>query len=777
MDSPQFAERITDAKHSPNGQWQGRCPAHDDQHASLTWSDGDEGLVLKCFAGCDTKDVLAKLGLTFSDIFHRTDSNSRHWPRTTVDDLAASKSLPREFLQSLGVEETSTGVRITYRLADGTPASRQRRRTAVAAKYGSSWSGPKGSVIEPYGSWRLGDARSAGFLLLVEGESDCWSAWFHGYPALGIPGADMAKVLTSDHLEGIKKVYVLREPDRGGVTFVKKIGVRLQSVGWPGTALVIAMPDNLKDLNDLHRDGPERFRERLQQAMKTGMPISSSTLEDVETGEPNLIEGFHRTDLGNSERLVAQFGGDIRWVPQWGWMVWDGHRWAQDHGACEVIRLAAKTVRTLYADAAKIEDTEERKLLVAHAKSSEARPRLEAMVKLAEHQVKAQPSEFDRNPWLLNVQNGTIDLRTGTLRSHRREDFITKIAPVSYDCDASAPQWDQFLNDVTASNPSLVRFLQKAVGYSLTGCTDEQVLFMLYGVGANGKTTFLKLIGEVLDDYAMQTPSETLLAKREGSIPNDLARLKGARLVTAIETEDGRRLAEALVKQMTGGDKVAARFLHKEFFEFMSEFKLFLSVNHKPHIRGTDHAIWRRIRLVPFTVTFRQPDKTMAEKLRAELPGILAWAVQGCLRWQAEGLGLPDEVRAATEGYQQEEDVLAQFIEECCLVIPTARVQARDLYTEYARWSAQAGEYQLPQKVFVSRLMEKRFERRKTSGVMVWTGLGLLVSHREAGRERERLSEIFEDGASQGEKPAVTLPDPPSLPGALVPALEVEAEF
>ena len=262
----------------------------------------------------------------------------------------------------------------------------------------------------------------------------------------------------------------------------------------------------------------------------------------------------------------------------------------------------------------------ERKLL-SHAHRSESEARIKAMVSLArtEPEIRVLKHEdLDRDPWLLNVANGTLNLKTGVLESHSRNDLISRLIPIDYSEAAACPRWLSFLERVTEGDDELIGFLQKAVGYSLTGLTLEQVIFMLYGVGSNGKSTLLNIILELLADYGRQTGTETLLVKRGDQIPNGVARLAGSRFVSAVETESGRRLAEGLVKQMTGGDRMTARFLHHEFFEFQPTFKLWLAVNHKPRITGSDHAIWRRIRLIPFTLTVpeseRDPDLT--EKLK-----------------------------------------------------------------------------------------------------------------------------------------------------------------
>jgi putative DNA primase/helicase len=278
---------------------------------------------------------------------------------------------------------------------------------------------------------------------------------------------------------------------------------------------------------------------------------------------------------------------------------------------------------------------------------------------------------------------------------------------------------------------SLLPFVQKAAGYSLTGDTREQVAFFPWGSGANGKSTFLNAIQGVLGDYAKQTPLETLLLKREGGIPNDLARLHGARFVSAVETESGRRLAEAQLKQMTGGDRLVARFLHQEFFEFVPMFKVWLATNHRPLIRGTDHAIWRRIRLIPFTVRIpdSEQDRELAEKLKAEYPGILRWLAEGCLAWQAEGLGAPEPARSATEGYRREMDALAPFLAERCFTGTAAPLEAKVgkavLYAEYSAWCANAGETLLSQSDFGKALRDRGFHDGRTNQERYWEAIAL----------------------------------------------------
>lgn len=462
-------------------------------------------------------------------------------------------------------------------------------------------------------------------------------------------------------------------------------------------------------------------REPWASSQKSSVPPSDSEAEG---------EREHFTELGNARRLVRRHGQDLCYCHQWDkWLVWDSTRWIPDDTG-DVTRYAEETICALYAEAATIADSAERKELVSYARKQESAAKFRAMVTLAQHQpgIPVRPEELDTDPWLLNCANGTLDLKTGTLHPHRREDLCTKLVPVAYDPQAQCPTWLAFLQRILAGNQRLMGFLQRAVGYALAGDTSEQCLFLLYGTGANGKTTLLETLQSLLGDYAKKADSSTFLLHQHDAIRNDIAALVGARLVTAEEIGEGRRLAEVLVKQLTGGDRVTARFLFREPFEFKPVFKIFLAANHKPVIRGTDYAIWRRIRLIPFTVTIPkgEQDKKLPSKLLAELPGILRWAVEGCLAWQHDGLGEPAEVLEATEEYRSDMDVLGGFLAECCTLAPGAGATAKQLYTAYTQWVEQNGEEALSQRAFGMRLSERGLTRRRGTGnVHSWLGIGL----------------------------------------------------
>jgi len=443
-----------------------------------------------------------------------------------------------------------------------------------------------------------------------------------------------------------------------------------------------------------------------------------------------MTKQFKLSELGNAERLVARHGKDIRYCHEWNkWLIWTGTHWQIDLTG-EVERRAKETIRAIYSEAAEIEDEEKRATLAKHAAKSETNRAISAMVELAKSEpgIPVLSDQLDSDIWLLNCKNGTLDLRTGELRPHDRKDYITKIIPVEYNPYADFVEWAKFLDRIMNGNRELISFLQRGVGYSLTGSTREQCLFMLYGSGANGKSTFLEAIAETLADYAQRTPTDTLLAKDTSGISNDIARLKGARFVVASEVEEGKRMAESLAKQMTGGEKMTARFMRAEYFEFMPHFKLWIGTNHKPVIRGTDHAIWRRIKLIPFNVTIPEPerDKELPNKLRKEKAGILNWAVMGCMDWLKDGLGEPEEVVKATGEYRSEMDVLTRFISDCCVTNTQKCTKSSELYRKYTEWSKDNGEFTLSQTKFSTRLQEKGFSKIRTSRGMVWEGIAIV---------------------------------------------------
>jgi putative DNA primase/helicase len=415
---------------------------------------------------------------------------------------------------------------------------------------------------------------------------------------------------------------------------------------------------------------------------------------------------FALTDLGNAERLVSQFGDRLRYCyERKRWLVWTGKVWEWDWGN-NVKALAKLTVRSIYQEAADEPDKEERKALVIHAKSSESNHQISAMISLAESEpgVPVEATELDTNPWLFNCLNGTIDLRTGQLLPHNKEDLLTIIAPVEYQPDAQRPRWLAFLDRVTNGNTELQGYLQRAVGYSLTGDTKSQVFFFLYGLGNNGKSTFTMTIRKLMGEYGGRVNTDLFMVKDKniGGPKESLANLKGKRYVVASELEDGRRLAVSLIKDMTGGETIKADRKYEHEIEYLPTHKLWLVGNHKPVITDTSLAIWRRVKLIPFTVTIpnNEVDPDLPSKLEAELPGILSWAVKGCLDWQQHGLQEPKVITTATAHYRHEQDMLADFIEDCCKLEASASISKADLKSEYEKWCRDNNSEPVNQRAF-----------------------------------------------------------------------------
>jgi putative DNA primase/helicase len=388
------------------------------------------------------------------------------------------------------------------------------------------------------------------------------------------------------------------------------------------------------------------------------------------------------------------------------------------------MRLAIATGREIALEAAEKGDTESLKWA---AKVNDA-PRLRNMVSLAQSYCETRLNAFDADPWKLNCNSGIIDLKTGELLPHSPGALMRKLAPVEFDPKAECPTFLKFLDRIFDGDAELIGFLQRMTGYCLTGDTSEQCLFVLIGTGANGKSTHINVIHRLLGDYAQQTPMETLMVTKSGNVPNDIARLEGARFVAAVEAEAGQRLAEAKLKQLTGGDRLAARFLNAEFFEFIPQFKLVLATNKLPEIKGTDDGIWRRIRLIPFneTIPEAERDRRLAEKLEAESSGILNWALAGCLDWQRNGgLCPPAKVTNATTAYRIEMDMVAQFIDDCCVIDRQVDVTLKALFDGYAEWCHANGETALSQRAFGQRLRERSFKQGHTRMARKWLGIRL----------------------------------------------------
>lgn len=575
------------------------------------------------------------------------------------------------------------------------------------------------------------------FVVEGEGKADLLNSWEIPATCLDSGANSPWRDAYLKAFEGKEKIVILPDNDSPGKQYALKIANTLH--GKIKELKIVEIP-GLGEAEDILNwtKIPGNDKEKLAELVKNTsewMPSKgeAASLLLVNQPETDKAEVFNCTDLGNAKRLVSQNCDKIRYCFAWKkWLVWDGKTWSIDNNG-QILRLAKDTIKLIYEEASLISDEARRKAIAKWAVSSESEHRLNAMVSLAQSEegMPISPDQLDTKPHLLNCQNGTIDLKTGELKPHDKEYLITKMIPVYYRPEVICEMWLKFLERIFNFNYDIIQFLQRSIGYSLTGDTSEQCLFLLHGTGANGKSTFLNILNLLLGNFAQTASFETFLLKKQDRINNDIARMQGKRFISAIEAEGERRLSEVIVKQLTGGDTVTARFLFAEFFEFKPQFKIWLACNHKPIIRGTDHAIWRRIKLIPFNVTIpeNERDKHLTEKLQAELPGILAWAVKGCLSWQKEGLKTPDEIKTATNEYQTEMDVIKAFLDECCFVkvdSPEVKIISGNLYDTYKSWCERNGVYAVDNRTFGKRLSEKGFIPKQSNGKRWWHGIGIL---------------------------------------------------
>ena len=460
--------------------------------------------------------------------------------------------------------------------------------------------------------------------------------------------------------------------------------------------------------------------------------INIGNTTDNTPGEPEEPRLYTMDDMGNAARFLDLFGEEFRYnYTDKCFIYWDGCRWAADlDGTAE--RAADTAIEAMKQEAdwyAHIGDEDLEKAFGKHIKSSRSNKSKTNLLKEVQHNMPIMPHQLDKHKMAFNVPNGTLSLKSGELLPAERRFFITKLSPVEYSDNADCPMWLKFLDDIFAGDKELIRYIQKAVGYSMTGDVSEQCVFFLYGTGRNGKSTFLDVLREIFGDYMSNIQPETIMVKNNvgSGINSDIARLKGARMVTTVEPNEGVRLNEGLIKQLTGDDTVTARKLYGNEFEFKPEFKLWMATNHKPIIRGTDEGIWRRIHMIPFTVQIPldKVDRQLKSKLEREFPAILRWAAEGCMLWQREGLKPPKAVLNMVREYRREMDVISAFLDDCCEVGEGFCARSSELYGAYSAWCEANTEYKMSNTKFSVEL-DKRFERVKRMDGNYFIGLKLL---------------------------------------------------
>lgn len=462
-------------------------------------------------------------------------------------------------------------------------------------------------------------------------------------------------------------------------------------------------------------------------------PSAPEVAYNPQTGEAKPKAGnYDLTDTGNAQRYIDSFGDGVRYNTQNKcWLVWDGKTWVRDSRQ-KVKELADALIVAMKREAFDEPDEKKADALWKNVKHLSSSSGKEAMLKEAQHIGKTATlnSDYDRDPYLLNCENGVVDLRTGELLPHDRSLMMSKNTHVALDKEGEPENWLKALDGIFQGNQDVIGFVRRAIGYTLTGSVKEQCFFQCFGNGSNGKSVFFNTVYNLLGDYSLNAQVESVLTRGNGNSGNaspDIARMNGARFVRTNEPNEGARFNEGLVKQMTGGDVVTARYLYGEDFEFKPVMKLWIASNYKIVVRGTDKGIWRRQRLIPFEAVFegKNDDKGLEERIRGELPKILWWAVKGCLEWQKEGLGMPDKIRDATEEYRDEMDIVESFSKECISKKANAREKASDVFAAYRAWARQSNEWDGMTKAKFGVEMGKRYKKKNINGYVYYLGIRL----------------------------------------------------
>jgi putative DNA primase/helicase len=651
--------------------------------------------------------------------------------------------------------------RLTVPLLDfqGVPRGLQGRD--LTGKCPGRWvslSNPEGFRWAPYGVFK--GQGGYGVTLVTEGPGDGLTAVAVGYDVVMVRGAALAgsPELLAEIAAGVKGTQVIAcgDNDKAGRDFNRKLAEGLKPFGIEVYALPLpAGMDNKADLTDWRALDPGEFPWAIHNAIKAARPVAKpedarraavseelneATGADVvsrdqgaEAGRilASLIERYGDSDAMNAHALVAWTDGRIKFAPGLGFYVWNGHVWERSEVKVrqEIHRMGAALVL-----AGKL----------AESKGFTMTTRIDALLTELRSvpSVYVAPQDFDNRPELLSFRNGVVELRTETLREHRKEDMLTYSLAITYDAEAKCPRWERFLTEIFPDDADLVPYMQRLIGYGVTGYTDEQCFAVLWGKGANGKSVLTDTVDSVFGTITKTTPFATFEEKSSGGIPNDIASLRGARLVMASEGEAGKPMSEAVLKRVTGKDMVSARFLRQEFFEFKPSFLLMLATNHKPKFKGQDDGLWRRVKMIPFKRFFAPHEREydLDKQLLAEAQGIAAWAVRGARVWFEGGLKDPASITKATQEYKETSDALAGFFPGVLVADDSARIDGAEAYNDYKDWCEAEG---LPQReVWTRRAFYSAMEERGIQRVRGAKGM-VLVGVRTASQEVKSGPGIF----------------------------------
>ncbi len=733
------------------GQWRSRCPVHEGRSRNLSIKCNSDGSVLlHCHhvdaggARCSAAQIAQRLGLSMRDLFpsSRREENpkkARTW-RTPEDAIAviARRLGPPAAYWSYAVEEDGVATeRMRVYRFNGDDGRKQFRPIHKNAQ-GWAFGDPPGMLP----LYAQPEVLKAERVLVVEGEKCADLVRQLGLPCTTSAHGSQSPHRTDWRLLAGKEVAIVPDNDDAGVAYANAVASALHQLEpRPEVRIIrLELPGKGDDVADWVRDiVPDHWdftdcRIELERLWARAQLWEPPREEETASNEPPNL-----TEVGNARRLIRDHGKHLRYVyPRSAWMIWNKQRWEVDSSGA-IWRIAKQLPRKIAAEAHECRDNDRHEAILRWSIQTERKKILQASLDLAwsEPGIGVMPDDFDRNPMLLNTPSGVVDLATGELRSARPEDMMSKMTAVPVDLKRDCKRWRGVLADVFEGDEDLIAYMQRALGYCLTGETGEHAMWLCYGSGRNGKNTVLDTVRALMGDYSTVADPRVFLSAGQGDHPAGLADLVGERLVITSEIDEGQRLAESLVKRVTGDKTIKARFMHQNPFEFVIQFKLWFLCNHLPEVAKQDEGIWSRIRIVPFN-KFIPPDrciKGLSEILIAEEgPAILGWLVEGAKEWAREGgLNEPSSVSRATQGYRDEQDVVGDFLREstdCHLDNETLRTQARckaaDLYTDYVAWCARNGVRQpLTSKKFGHDLTRRGYEYRASNGHYYRFGLTL----------------------------------------------------
>ncbi|MGC8553532.1 MAG: phage/plasmid primase, P4 family [Phycisphaerae bacterium] len=720
-------------------EWLGLCPVHErdgsPHRPSLNMRYTDDGMALfQCRSkGCESAEIYRAI-VGGSEPHHSNGHAHRPAGRANAAASKPKKTYPELAAAIAGAcppEYTHVDT-YAYRDAGGV-------QYAAVARY----NGAAGKTIRPFARcedgwfcgdppkwqpYRVNEVLSSEVVYVHEGEKCADRGAMLDLPSVtSAHGAKSAAKTDWSELAG-KRIVILPDNDDAGRAYAADVAAILHSLGCK--IKIITLPElpehgDICDWLDAQPDSisPEQLADDIVE-LAGAAPFWEPPAKAAGGGAD---EDVHLTDTGNGIRFANRHGKNIRMVAGIGWHVWDGRRWQFDDTG-EVERLAKETCRACLTEAVNAPGMKD-KDRVMHWMRTESVSRLKAMIELAisEPGITIRAAELDADPWLLNVENGILNLRDGTLRPHDPAALMSKLAPVTFDPAASCPRFDRFIGEVFNSDADTRMYVMKLLGICLTGDITEQILPIFWGEGANGKSTLLATVAHILGDYAGTAPESLLAATKREEHPCELADLQGKRLIVAAETESGARLRMQLIKRLTGEETIKARRMRENFYEFTRVHKIILQTNNRPRVNENSEAVWRRLKLVPFTVTFSRDkqDKNLPAKLKAEASGILNRLIEGCLLWQKEGLREPDAVKAATGDFREESDPLQEFLEQCCERVSGAWTATSDLFVAYVRHCEGIAERPLGHRQFTDALGRHGFTPRRTNRERGWDGVTL----------------------------------------------------